>query len=60
MNNFEFIKKCTRTELAKLLVEYAETVFKDAEKDTYVQKIINAETFLTSQIDTKKRIAYDK
>lgn len=60
MNNFEFIKKCTRTELAKLLVEYAETVFKDAEKDTYVQKVINAETFLTSQIDTKKRIAYDK
>ena len=60
MNNFEFIKKCTRTELAKLLVEYAETVFKDVEKDTYVQKVINAETFLTSQIDTKKRIAYDK
>jgi len=60
MNNFEFIKKCTRTELAKLLVEYAETVFKYAEKDTYVQKVINAETFLTSQIDTKKRIAYDK
>lgn len=60
MNNFEFIKKCTRTELARLLVEYAETVFKDAEKGTYVQKVINAETFLTSAIDPKKRTPYIK
>ena len=60
MNNFEFVKKCTRTELAKLLVEYAETIFKEVENGSYVQKVINAETFLTSQIDTKKRITYEK
>lgn len=60
MNNFEFIKKCTRTELAKLLVEYAETIFKEVENGSYVQKVINAETFLTSQIDTKKRTTYEK
>lgn len=60
MNNFEFIKKCNRTELARLLVEYAETVYKDGESNTYVQKLINAETFLTSSIDTKKRKEYDK
>lgn len=60
MNNFEFVKKCTRTELAKLLVEYAETIFKEVENGSYVQKVINAETFLTSQIDTKKRTNYEK
>ena len=60
MNNFEFVKKCTRTELAKLLVEYAETIFKEVENDSYVKKVINAETFLTSQIDTKKRTTYEK
>ena len=60
MNNFEFVKKCTRTELAKLLVEYAETIFKEVENGSYVQKVINAETFLTSQIDTKKRTTYEK
>ena len=60
MNNFEFVKKCTRTELAKLLVEYAETIFKEVKNDSYVQKVINAETFLTSQIDTKKRATYEK
>ena len=58
MNNLEFIKKCNKAELAKLLVEYAEMLCKEFVNDTYVQKLIKTETFLNSEADKKRRKAY--
>ena len=58
MNNLEFIKKCNKTELAKLLVEYAEMFCKESANDTYVQKLINAESFLNNEADKKRSKNY--
>ena len=58
MNNLEFIKKCNKTELAKLLVEYAEMFCKESANDTYVQKLIKAESFLNNEVDKKRSKNY--
>lgn len=58
MNNFEFIKKCNKTELAKLLVEHAEMFCKESVNDTYVQKLIKAESFLNKEADKKRSKNY--
>lgn len=58
MNNFEFIKKCNKTELAKLLVEYAEMFCKESANNTYVQKLIKAESFLNNETDKKRSKNY--
>ena len=58
MNNLEFIKKCNKTELAKLLVEYAEMFCKESVNDTYVQKLIKAESFLNNEVDKKRSKNY--
>lgn len=58
MNNLEFIKKCNKAELAKLLVEFAEMFCKNSVNETYVQKLIKAESFLNSETDKKRRNIY--
>ena len=59
MNNFEFIKKCNKVELSRLLVEYAEMFCKEYGNDTYVQKLIKTEIFLNNEADKKRKNVYE-